>query len=223
MNRVPDFWHVLGELEGQPEVEVIWDDALYDEPETGQYWAYVQFRGRATAHLSNSHHVAFVLPDTPLVIMSVLYRCQVRVVTVPDLQRKTLNLSPFLQRALRRRPHWTPEDLQQFVDGIERLGLRREWEEGEYVITLANADGVVVAVEHVFLPLALTLPASPPGLTPLLHKFGHELVAVEEWSTPLLSLSPETSAELTERLPLSGFVEGELAAFSLEQFVYWLR
>ena len=220
------FWALVGELDAQIELDVTWDAELYDEPDDRLYWAYVHLGpgGPVVAHLSD-RPFAFLRPDAPPIVRALLERHGVQVLTVPDLNHKTYDLTPALHRALGRRPAWTSEDLHQLLAGLEALGLRRgeTFEDSEGVVLTTNTDGRVVAFEHLYVPFAVTFETTPPHLGDLLRAFGYEVVTVRDLDTPTLSIDLAALPELTARLDLLISSPSEVRAFSAADLIYMLR
>ncbi|MDL2343409.1 hypothetical protein QOL99_04495 [Deinococcus sp. MIMF12] len=223
MARSYPFWQLLGALDANPELDVTWDPALYDEPEAGQYWAYVYAGDRRVAKLSNAQPIAFVVLTAPPIVHALLAQQQIKVVRVVDLEHPTTDVTRFLQRALEQKHNWSPQDFDRLEHGLQELNLHRDWDDNEYVIITSNEQGQIVAVEHLYLPFALTFKITPIAFTALLQELQQHVLTIEDWATPNLSINAAAAPDLIERLPLFGVDEGDLEAFSAELLTYWMR
>lgn len=222
MPRSYPFWQLVGALDAISELGVTWDQALYDEPETGQYWAYMHAGDQLVVKLSSARPVAFVLHTAPPVVHALLNEQQVKVVRVADFEHPTINVTRFLQSALEQKRDWSPQDLDRLEHSLQELNLRREWNDNEFVIITSDEHGQLVAVEHLYLPFALTFKVTPAALNTLLQNLHQHVLTVDDWDTPNLSIDYAAAPDLIERLPLFGVEEGELDAFSAERLTSWL-
>lgn len=222
MARFSHFWQLLGALEAVPDLVVTWDAALYDEPETGQYWAYVHAGDQLVARISNTRPAAFVLSTAPPVVSALLAEYQIVVVCVTDLEHPTIDVTRFLKNVMEHRRNWTAADFDSLEKALQEMRLLREWDDNTFIICTTDELGQVVAVEHLHLPLALTVSVTPAALTPVLQDLGQHVLTVEDWKTPNLSISAADAPDLIERLPLFGVHEGDLDAFSAERLISWL-
>lgn len=223
MARSYPFWQLLGALDAIPQLDVTWDQALYDEPETGQYWAYIHADGQRVAKLSNAQPVAFVLHTAPPIVAATLVKEHVRVIHAAALEHPTTDITRFLQLALQHKRNWSSQDLDQLERGLQALNLRRDWDDNEYVIITSDEQGQLVAVEHLYFPFAVTVKGTPAAFTMLLQDLQQHVVIADDWDTPNLSIDAAAAPDLIERLPLFGVDEGDLEAFSAELLTYWLR
>lgn len=217
------FWQLLGTLDAVPELDVTWDPALLDEPDTGQYWAYVHADQQPVAKLSSSQHMAFVLPTAPPIVHALLAEEQLKVVRVVDLAHPTVDITRFLQSAVLQKATWGPEDAAQFERGLQEMNLRRNYDEEERLGVISDEHRHPVAIEHFYFPFALMFKAAPADLDAFLREHGLQVLTIDDWDTPNLSIDAAALPGLTERLSILRFETTELEAFSAELLTYWLR